>query len=728
MRGCARGVCRSWILWLAALGLMALGCETPVLQATVSRAGSDERAAAFQSDWLPRLIVDARENFNPDSIARDFSRLTLDPSGLVLLEATAVRIYFVASQGGFQSSLGYWLEGTDVERPGPYIVFPNATSPRKLFDYADMLKRDTRPSGQYTYGERSPTAPVSPGDFVDLDVLPAGTQIVFFLVADAASGEPKGRFTTILERNPDKVQHVVTVAYQDSPYLLLAFEDLMGGGDKTYNDIVFAVELSQSGIAALSDAKKQREVAALLERRARMKVIRARIALGALAGLAVGGPFFLWALMRYLRRRRMRRALEEAREDLESGNPQDALKRMRNGLRQGGPRSIKKGWTDLQVQACKQLRDAGALHDLFEQQPGSVLKDEAASLMVARAQLETGRSETFQTLRSAWQKQETAPWSWLTLESDLLVEQQKARDAESLLRQRQFDGEHDAVRLARLAELVLSGAPEDAQHYMARALQLAPNEPEVHRSRAQILEHLGRLDEAKEAWYTAVRVSDGDPFHRDHLAEFLVRRADYAGALATWREALPPPTADALWLKAVFWERVAVSAEIPWAALEMPTGPLRPLLERLIEMPEDRFWPDGTTEAIEQQHPELFARPECFWLRTVQALLDRREKTALALLATCPSDNRLYFNTLESAMHQVLTYRRVQFLNPDMSILAPGTPQAWRHSLFQRLDQWAHGEVQKAPKDLVALLMSPDGVYVGLFQAVGWQRAADAFR
>jgi tetratricopeptide (TPR) repeat protein len=541
------------------LGLVIAGCAKPE-PPEVHQAGFDARAVAFQHQLLPRMIQDAREKFNPESVARDFSRLELDSSRLVLLEPTAVRVYFVASQGGFHSALGYQLEGAQVDAPGPYTVFRNAFSPRILFQYADEIKQHPDPSGAYAYGERSANAPVLPGDYVDLGVLPAGTQIIFFLVADAVNA-PKGTFTTIPERNPDKLQHVVTVAYQDSPYLLLGFEDLMGGGDRTFNDVVFAVELSNSAVAALGDIRKQQEAEALLRAIARRKVIRARITTGIAVGLILGGPVAIWALRRYLRRRRIRLAYAQARDYLETANPREALRWMREGQRHDASGSLRARWADIEMQASKQLQDAGQLEDLFDHHPDVVLHDEAASLMVARAQLESDRTEHFQTLRGAWQDRETAPWTWLTLESDLLVKQDKPLDAESLLRQQQFAGAQDAVRLARLAELFAPNAPADAQQCLARAAQLGPNNAEVWQSRARIFEHIGRFDEADGPWRGAVKCSGGDPFHRDHYAEYLVRRGDYDGALACWRAALPPPTADTIWLKTFFWSRVAGPAD-----------------------------------------------------------------------------------------------------------------------------------------------------------------------
>ena len=301
-----------WILpFFIAYTVAGIGCAPPSVNLTVRETGSDERAATFQREWLPRMMVDARERFNSESVARDFSRLVLDPSRLVLPEPTAVRIYFLAAQAGFRNSLGYWLEGSGVDREQT-VLFPDATSPKKMFEYGDALKAG---SAAIDYGSRRPDAPMLPGDFVDLGTLPADTQLGFFIISSGAV-DPQGRYTTVQSLNPDNTQHVVTIAYQDSPYLMMGFEDLNGGGDRTFNDVVFVVELSKNSIQALGEAKHQQRVEMLLQARARLKAMRKQIITGiAIAAIPVG-LLAAWLLRRHVRRQRVNAAYARAQECL----------------------------------------------------------------------------------------------------------------------------------------------------------------------------------------------------------------------------------------------------------------------------------------------------------------------------------------------------------------------------------------------------------------------------
>ncbi len=585
-------VCFVYMLW------------PPPVEKVVRDTGSDDAARAFRQEWLGRMLLDAREKFNPESIAQGFSRLVLDPSKLVLSEPTAVRIYFVASQGSYHNQLGYWLDGKESSK-GRTIIFEDASSSRKLFEYADALGGD--PHRPIDLGVRQPDRPVLPGDFVDFGILPAGTQIGFFLLADGAYQSPRGTYTTLPEQNRDGQEHVVAVAYHDSPYLLLAFEDQEGGGDRSFNDVVFAVELSKNTIEALGDARKQAEVEAMLRRRAQLRALRKRFVFGASVVLVVAAPFAAWITARAVRRRRITRKFSEALASLNANHPQESLRAVRQGLRMDVSGNMRKHWAEIEREACKQMQDAAHLQDLFDHFPGVVVADEAASLLVARAQLATNRTESMPTLLYAWQKGSAEPWKWALLESDLLIQQGKFAEAQAFLQRNAFQGPQDAGRAARLAELTLPRAPQESQKLIEQAVRQGADNPDVFISRAHILEQTRHYGQAEAAYRTAIELAPENPFIQDNHAEFCIRRRNYGEALACWRNALTPPTADTIWLKALFWERVAGSAGIPWDTLEIPIGPLQGMLALLRVMPKDTFWTPQMEWHV-KHHPGCLSR------------------------------------------------------------------------------------------------------------------------
>jgi hypothetical protein len=72
----------------------------------------------------------------------------------------------------------------------------------------------------------------------------------FFLIANGA-GSGNSIWTASAARNSDGINHVVAFALPGSPYLIMAFEDMLGGGDRDYNDVIFAVDIGAINVQRL---------------------------------------------------------------------------------------------------------------------------------------------------------------------------------------------------------------------------------------------------------------------------------------------------------------------------------------------------------------------------------------------------------------------------------------------------------------------------------------------
>jgi len=77
-----------------------------------------------------------------------------------------------------------------------------------------------------------------------------GHQLDFFLISNGAR-LARGTYSTDSSINPDGIDHVVAFALADSPYLLIGFEDMYNGGDRDYNDALFAVDIGAANVANL---------------------------------------------------------------------------------------------------------------------------------------------------------------------------------------------------------------------------------------------------------------------------------------------------------------------------------------------------------------------------------------------------------------------------------------------------------------------------------------------
>jgi Domain of unknown function (DUF4114) len=102
-------------------------------------------------------------------------------------------------------------------------------------------------------GKVAPDKPLNVGDWANIGSFKAGTKLDFQLVANDINGGiyengVKGVFGLNQALNADGLQHVIAYYYKD--YLVLGFEDLWDGGDKDYNDTVFAIDIGKANARA----------------------------------------------------------------------------------------------------------------------------------------------------------------------------------------------------------------------------------------------------------------------------------------------------------------------------------------------------------------------------------------------------------------------------------------------------------------------------------------------
>jgi hypothetical protein len=206
----------------------------------VQQGASDDASKKFQSDVLPSVAKLVNEKLG-ESRKIDDSAYLLDPSKLKLKTDSDVRVYFVGEGAGYANTLGYTTDGTgSIDSKTAKLIFPNASSPVSTFDPKSEVKRTEK-------------EPLLPGDFVNLGKIKGGSALDFILIANGANGG-KTTFSTQRSQNPDGINHVVSFAYtmKDSPYLILGFEDLLNGGDRDFNDVLFAVDIGAVNVAALT--------------------------------------------------------------------------------------------------------------------------------------------------------------------------------------------------------------------------------------------------------------------------------------------------------------------------------------------------------------------------------------------------------------------------------------------------------------------------------------------
>jgi len=204
----------------------------------VQVAASDKASEIFQKQALPGYIKISETRLNESEAAKSLDAIRVDPNKLTLAEDTSVRVYFVGEGAGYHNTLGFYTSSKGGDQRDTALIFPDASSNLGL-DGTGKALRDKK-------------NPLLPGDFVDLGNFKAGTKLDFFLIADGANSW-KTVYSTDDSLNPDGIFHAVSLAPEGSPYLLLSFEDLLGGGDADYNDVVFAVEIGKANVKHLAE-------------------------------------------------------------------------------------------------------------------------------------------------------------------------------------------------------------------------------------------------------------------------------------------------------------------------------------------------------------------------------------------------------------------------------------------------------------------------------------------
>ena len=198
----------------------------------IQLAGGDERSSEFQSQDLPGISRYVNQTLGERSQVDD-STMLLDTTLLKLQNASDVRVYFVGEGAGYHNTLGLSTTGQTLTGDAG-LLFPDAS----------------------VASSRRSNYPVKAGDYVNAGEYNAGTALDFFLIANGAYGG-KNTYWSGETANPDGINHMVALAVPESPYLIIGFEDLYGGGDRDFNDLVFAVDIGEQMSKRLSPATNQ---------------------------------------------------------------------------------------------------------------------------------------------------------------------------------------------------------------------------------------------------------------------------------------------------------------------------------------------------------------------------------------------------------------------------------------------------------------------------------------
>lgn len=198
---------------------------------------SDTAALNFFNNDMPSFLSMLEDNLGESSALGQVENRSLAPEKLFFYCEYTPRVYFLGEGAGYTNGLGAVIcpakpdTGT-VPTGNKFLIIPNSQSSQGHMG-----------SGS---GVRSQSEPLLVGDFVDLPTIKRGEQLELFLIANMnSSAVPEAIYYNEKAVNVDKLQHMVAFFPPNSRYIILGFEDIKGGGDRDYNDLVFAIDVGE---------------------------------------------------------------------------------------------------------------------------------------------------------------------------------------------------------------------------------------------------------------------------------------------------------------------------------------------------------------------------------------------------------------------------------------------------------------------------------------------------
>lgn len=355
---------------------------------------------------------------------------------------------------------------------------------------------------------------------------------------------------------------------------------------------------------------------------------------------------------------------------------------------------------------------------------------EQAALTFADSLIEEHNIEHYVILRRQWNGKEKELARWVFLDSQSKIIENDPKEAVNILEANRFKGEEEIDRLVRLAALNVVDDPNRAWKYLSEATLIDPKNPDLRTFKASLNETLNQERAAGSDYIAAVQYDPDNPYRREHLADFYLRKGEYRQALEILEDTMSPPSLDSIWLKTVFWSDLTIPSKRKWKEQDIPQGSLKGFVSYLLNLPPGIYWDQQTFARLPNYQEYLTNRQETFWLQLLSALKNGQEEEALKLLNDNPFHYLSWSPDLEKGLTTLLNYRLSQKNDSDraLSALFPsegnvGNPQQLLQ-LLAKLSEISREQLSSAiPYQLRELLVSKIAFAIP-FLAAGWSEAA----
>lgn len=393
-----------------------------------------------------------------------------------------------------------------------------------------------------------------------------------------------------------------------------------------------------------------------------------------------------------------------------------------------------KKWLNLFVEASTQLEDTDQLMMIYHFSPNSISNHERGALALADAFLKGKEEEKYKAIREEWRNRETDVAAWTLLDADALLQEGNKQQAYAILKDQKWSGYKEEERLMRLAMLKMHDQPEEALEIINSALSKDKQNPEMLAFRARIYESLGQCSKAENDFTAATAKDPTDIYLQDQLAEFYRRQKNYTKALNIWQKLLSHSSNEQVWMKNIFWSQIASPIKYDWKHAQLPETKSRAFLVYALSLKPGEYWDAQAFEKIPNHLEALSDYQATYWMRLLQALKMKDEKTAEALLRNNIYQENSWAPLLELTLRRIINYRQngsllvegdVQNAESLISLLSK---KGEIPELYQEIDTLAQKEADNGAdfelSDTMKNLLNSDEVFAVALLSEGWTEAA----
>ncbi len=389
-------------------------------------------------------------------------------------------------------------------------------------------------------------------------------------------------------------------------------------------------------------------------------------------------------------------------------------------------------WLKLFVAASTDLNNTHQLTLIYQFRPDILKENEKGALTLADLFLKAGNLTEYNNLRNLWTGREEHAAAWILLDAGELLQKGQMQQAYELLKDKKWNGKNEEERLMRIAIIKLQHNPQEALDILNAEFAKNPKNADLRLFRGKIYESQDKIPLAEQDFQAAANLEPHNFYLQDQLAEFYRRQKNYSKALTVWQKILAQSGNDQIWIKALFWNRVAEPINYVWKHSPIQNEKHKPFMNYLLSLKAGEYWNQDAFESTPENLDALSEYQTTYWLRLLQALKNHDEQEAMALLENNPFEANSWAPLMEITLHRILNYRKNSTLRIEGEIphsepiLGSLSSQNSIPNFYKELEQLAHQEVNLAslnlPTSMQALLNNQEA-FVAVLLSEGWTEA-----